>query len=72
MLILIFCLPTPILTFPVGFFTLFTLAVFSLRLPVAFPPGGQAAFVAAVGLALPAAPTDTEHQAAPSALNCAQ
>jgi hypothetical protein len=72
MLIMIFCLPTPVLSLPVGFFALFTLAIFSLCLPVAFSPGGHAAFVAAVGLASPAAPTDAENQTAPSALNCAQ
>jgi hypothetical protein len=72
MLIMIFCLPTPVLRLPVGFFALFTLAIFSLCLPVAFSPGGQATYVAAVGLASPAAPTDAENQTAPSALNCAQ
>ena len=55
--------------FSVGLFALFALAIFSLRLAMAFKFCRAPALITTVCLSSPAAATDTEKKIAPPALN---
>jgi hypothetical protein len=69
LLILIFAVPAAVFSLTVGFFTLFGLAIFSLRFALVFKFRCPAALIATIGMSSPAASANAKTQIAPSTLN---